>query len=378
MPKDECYWWPNYFFCKGEEFNQFWQDFFEIKPRKLLFILGMGFDQRMNLGLKNIISSIKDSSVQCLLLNFNEGELSPSNDYKDMIINNYNELKGLLRPEYINEVNIKMIDDNRRVGGRIVANLFKDISSIEAFTDIVIDISALPRNIYFPMLVQILDINKTNPLQNGKRRNIHVVVAESSQIDSKIIEQELDEKADYIFLLSGEMKKTSKANKPIVWFPVLGQNRGEQLSRVLELLESSSTYNSFLDLEICPVMPFPSKEPRMPDFLISTYREPFFSSTGIEARNILYCDEQNPFDIYRQIMESGFRYDKALNLIDGCRKVVSTMSSKLISLGALLAAYEGNMAVAYTGAQGYRINGLIDEHSPVDLFEVWLDGEPYE
>ena len=80
----------------------------------------------------------------------------------------------------------------------------------------------------------------------------------------------------------------------------------------------------------------------------------------MEPRNILYAAEKNPFEVYRQIYRTSIHYYDALDAVDGCRVVVSAVSSKLLSIGALLASYElkqkgYRIGISNVESQGYKM-----------------------
>ncbi len=96
----------------------------------------------------------------------------------------------------------------------------------------------------------------------------------------------------------------------------------------------------------------------------------------------MYVSERNPFEVYRQIVNVTDHYQQALRPLGGCKVVVSASSSKLLSLGALLVAYElrTDVGVAHVGSQGF---GMLPEGSGgtaerAELFGLWLEGECYE
>jgi hypothetical protein len=101
----------------------------------------------------------------------------------------------------------------------------------------------------------------------------------------------------------------------------------------------------------------------------------------IEPRNFLYVAEQNPFDIYRAIHNTVHRYKAALETLGGCQVVLSASSSKLLSIGALLAAYElrdKNVGVINVETRGYEIEGDINTlNERTVLFGMWLSGDCY-
>ena len=129
--------------------------------------------------------------------------------------------------------------------------------------------------------------------------------------------------------------------------------------------------------EIAPVLPFPCSNPRRTDNLILEYREVLFDQLRVEATNLIHAPEQNPFGVYREIVSAATHYIDAMEVFDGCKVVLSVLSSKLLSVGTLLAAYDLKQAghtvgVAHVQAEGYSMGDestLSD--SPGDLFEIW-------
>ena len=56
---------------------------------------------------------------------------------------------------------------------------------------------------------------------------------------------------------------------------------------------------------------------------------------------------------------------------------MSAHSSKLLSLGVLLAAYEHKLAVAHVEPTDYDFDQKAVDLEANELFEVWLTGEAY-
>ncbi len=104
------------------------------------------------------------------------------------------------------------------------------------------------------------------------------------------------------------------------------------------------------------------------------------------ARKVIFLffqsAEQNPFEVYRQIHQTVKHYNEALKPLGGCKVAISALSSKLLSIGALLAAYElkgakFSIGIANVEAQGYQIEGDT-ESIKAELFTLWLIGDCYE
>ena len=104
---------------------------------------------------------------------------------------------------------------------------------------------------------------------------------------------------------------------------------------------------------------------------------PLFDELHLDAGNFLYASEQNPYEVYRRLRGAVLRYAKVFKILGGCRVAISPLSSKLMSLGALLAAYElkdldYRVGIAYVEGQGYAMESTV---SKAELFGVWLAGE---
>jgi hypothetical protein len=267
----------------------------------------------------------------------------------------------------------------RRNGDRqAAAFIIKDFEEIKKYTDIIIDISALPRGVYFSLIGKVLTLIDKNEL--NIKPNLFVVVTENAEMDYNIIDEGVDMEINYLHGFYGESDLSSETEKPRIWFPILGENKATHLSRAYS--KFTETKNNLF--EICPTLPFPSNNPRRSDALIIEYHKLLFDEFGIEAQNIMYVPEQNPFEVYIKLTNAIQNYNKSLSVLNGCQASISSFSSKLLSIGTLLTAYDlkGTIGVGVLNvdAEGYTINNVnnlknLNEKS--ELFVTWLTGEPY-
>lgn len=368
--------WDEYFLRSGSDFKDFWYSFTNSKMRDILFILGLGFDPRMNAAIEVVIDAQGIGKRDCLLLEFNEGEDSPSKKYSAYVNANFIRLNRLFKNRgTIIKKNISMISkDKRRIGSRSTARLFLDASDFNGYTDIIIDISALPRVLYFPLIKRLLDLYDDQLLDQTKKPNIHAMVVENPALDSTIQAEGIEDKADYIYGFRGDIELEATADVPRIWMPLIGENRADFLMKIHTLVSPE---------EICPILPFPATSPRRGDNLLMEYRELLLDHLQVEPGNILYVAEHNPFEVYRKIIKTSTKYSKALESIGGCKIIVSATSSKILSIGALLAVYDlgkngFNVGIAHVETRGYemqkplRANALDDKR---ELFSLWLKGE---
>lgn len=368
--------WRDYFLRDGEGFDEFWRAFLAERKRNLLFVLGHGFDARMCDGIERVLNLGGEGTRDVALIAFDEGAESPSQIYLAQRTANGERLEKLVQGRgTIGHRDIKMFsDDNRRIGARSIAQEFASSAEFRSYTDVVVDISALPRSLYMPLLAKLLALFD-GEAKGGEKRNLHVIVSHSPTIDGAIVEEGLEESASYLFgFAAAALESESTSGQPKIWIPVLGKRQPAQLERINQFVMPD---------EICPLLPSPARDPREGDSIMIEYRELLFDQLRVEPRNIIYAAESNPFEVYRQLMRSILHYDRALKPLGGCKVALSAMSSKLASMGVLLAAYElgrrepkVTVGVAHVESQGYRVesNGTAPSTT---LFTMWLSGECY-
>jgi hypothetical protein len=371
--------WRDYVLTKGDAGLAMWRTLFAERERNVLYVLGLGFDERMCAGLDSILRAGGTGRRDVCVLKFEEGPESASRSHGDLRLANEQRLAQLVSSHGcgISERSIALVsEDNRRIGGRSIAKAFANFDEFLGYTDVVVDISALPRGLYFPLIAKLLTMFDQQPT-DGAVRNLHVVVAHSPALDMAIRDEGIDDSATFLHGFSAaEFEREATREQPRIWLPVLGRGQRIQLDRILTLVAPD---------EICPVLPSPAQNPRESDDLILEYRQVLFDQLRVEPRNIIYASEANPFEVYRQIVRSVRQYKRALAPLSGCKAVVSAMSSKLSSLGALLAAYELrdaegadhiDVGVAHVDAQGYALDPASDGEPPT-LYNLSLVGECY-
>jgi len=370
--------WYNYVMESGSRLERFWQTHLNTE-RHLLFVLGKGFDPRMCLSLRSLLSAGGIGRRDVIAVEFDEGASSPSRVYEPLVQANWSALQSLVagRCSLATRLVKMWSDDGRRIGSRSAAGLFSSLLDFKGYTDIVLDISALTRAIYLPLIAKILYIlDEGAEEQRGSKPNFLVVVAEDPMLDCRIQHEGIDDTANYVHHFGGGLEMEATAGFPKVWFPVLGEHKSTQLGRIYDLVMPD---------EIAPLLPSPSLNPRRSDDMLLEYRELLFDRLRVDPSNFMFASERNPFEVYRQIRRAVVHYREALQPLGGCKVVLSTLSTKLLSLGVLLVAYELKRAnidigIAHVECQGYTIESGTkgdggDEQS--ELFGLWLWGECY-
>lgn len=363
--------WEDYIMRGGADHERFWDDHLRAK-RDLLYVVASGFDPRMCDGAESIMKKGGRGKRDCRLIRFYEENDPDAALYADLIRDNTRRLEGMLDQRQIQTVKVpsganKPIDIQRLASGAI-----KD-GDLEAYTDIVVDVSSMQTQTFFPLLGDVLIRLARADSPSGRQPNLFVVVSEDLGIDKAITKSGLDEEASFVHGFLGSASLRTAALVPAIWIPLLGENRGDELELVRKEIKPAET---------CPVVPSPSLDPRRGDRMLLEHRE-LLRRVEADRRSMIYASERNPFDVYRQIYDTVVHYDTVLRPLGDYRFVISPMSSKLMSIGALLAAYELTyeedirQEIALVGASKYYFERPSGPRRP-DLFTVWVSGECYE
>lgn len=344
---------------------------------KVLLIMSKGFDVRMNVTVETLNSLIPGISVECALINFDEGKESSSHEYKDLVDVNMKDLSRIVNEDSIKNFSIKLWQEEgqskRRVGDRRATSIIDEID-LKKYTDIIVDISALPRGIYFSLIGKLLTLIDA---MTESQPNLMVTVAENAMLDQATKDDTPDDLPNFLQGFSGNIDQSSNTgDQPLIWMPILGEGKEHHIRKAYSFLAPSET---------CPILPFPSQDPRRPDALTISYHSLLFDEFIVEQQNIMYVPEQNPFEAYKILTKAILNYYDSLKPIGECRIVLSTFSSKLLSIGTLLAAYELKskdigVGVLNVDSHGYKLDDGIDLQkmkAESKLFLIWLFGAPY-
>ena len=127
---------------------------------------------------------------------------------------------------------------------------------------VVIDVSGLPSAVYFPVIGGLLKASDDQGLQ----RDIQVVVCENPELDQIILEEGVASPGP----ISGfrqRLNPDDTAGVTRVWVPVLGEHQEPYIRSIFDFLAPN---------EVCPVLPFPARNPRRGDDLLRELRNLIF------------------------------------------------------------------------------------------------------
>jgi len=365
--------WDPYSLTPDEEFDVFWRRRIAERSRRVLLVLGKGFDVRA-LETARRIRALTENVTVWLLAFHNGQEDSQARSARTKA--NADGLTKLFDPASIIEIEIDLGGISvTPAASQNTQSAIGGAGSPTGFDDVIVDISAMPRMVAMTTVAVLLRRLDQEHAGGGRNVNLHVTTAESVNADLGASHGSLRDQASFVRGFSGQLDAEATRHLPHVWFPVLGEAQHARLELIHQRVRPD---------EICPVVPFPSREPRRGDEIVYEHREMLFDTFQVEPRNILLACEYNPFEAYKQLFEAMDRYRRALNMLGGCKAFVSPLSSKLLSIAALLACYDhlfGNVpgtrlmvGIPYVETALYA-DPEQEKDEPFRLFSMWIRGE---
>jgi hypothetical protein len=157
-----------------------------------------------------------------------------------------------------------------------------------------------------------------------------------------------------------------------IWIPQLARGRASTLTQI------GATPGNWY--KICPVLPFPARNPRRADDLLTEYQNELVNEWEIDPRDIVYASEKNPLDCYRTLSTLKQRFDRTMDGTYEPRMVLSPLGSKVLAAGAMMAAIEHGMSVQYVETESYDFSATKSSPGePTDmLVHLVLSGPLYQ
>lgn len=353
-----------------DKMKQFWVD--RLKTEKdILLITGLGWDPRMN-AFASALKEYGGVGIRDIhIINYTPSSAFKS-PHEEFITKNTNVLESISKgwaEKRIIEI-ITRDTEGMYVGDREVSKCYMDID-ISKYSEILVDLSSLPKSLYFTLLFVLI---KKSERDYKNQKNIFAIICQNPKFDSQILESVDDTRCLKGF--KGDTGRLSKETIPKIWVPILARNNSECLRKLREATDPEDIY---------PILPFPSGNPREDDDLLLEYSRIFSDEWSLNILNFIYAAEDDPIDVYQSILKLFNNQKEALSPLGGSTFIVSALSSKLSSLGAFMAAFEKNMAIAHAigrhdppkGMEAKYWNNDQMNNFKENLHALWLSGEPY-
>lgn len=337
-----------------------------VAEQKSMYVLGVGFDPRALVGLRRFLSLAHELDPVVALIELPPPSHTSGDTAVELAAVQQAQFEELTASVEVRRVEHRPVQSRSNAGTR-VARALTDPTFREGVGHLVVDISSLPASLYFPVVAAALTAID-RPVA-GFPAELQIVACENALVDAAIQKLGVSDAA-VIGGFPASIALDSEPNGSVIWAPVVGEHAGPAMEAIHGLLNPD---------DVCPVLPFPAMNPRRSDGLILEHQQLVLDTFLVTPGNVIYADERNPFDLYRTLADLQSNYRLALRELEPTEVVVSTHSSKLLSVGALLAAYEYGLPLVAAPAIDYEVdrgalNGA-DEHNQLTC--AWIAGTPY-
>lgn len=343
---------------RGDDVDAFVAQYFGTSDRKSILVAGAGFDPRACI----IADRLRKTNAEIDALLIKEERPNPSQELLDRAAANEAILVTSLAQSQLHSINV-FGSDGAVVGGRNVVNILTQ-KSLRNATDVIVDISALSVGISFPIIRYFVE----QIVEGGDKVNLHLFIAHAPYLDAGIRATASDIPS-YVHGFKGRSTLYDTANAARLWLPQLATGRQRALTKLYDFVDPHDT---------CPILPFPATNPRLGDELAEEYLTELESTWEVDTRNIVYADEGDPLDLYRTILQLDDLRRNVFEETGGSMLILSPLGSKVMALGALLAALDRDLPVAHLESISYDLEASVREAvDPPSLIHVWLEGEVY-
>lgn len=337
--------WDNCIANFDDAVDRFVADYFADASRHVLLVAAAGFDPRS----RHISQMLADTLGDRLSAIFiREERPGASEALIEQADENETALKGIVPDCTVFRVDV-FADDGAPVGGSRIVSLLGQHPVTDDVTDVILDFSALSIGIGFPAAKMLLE-----DCEAAGDRAFHLMLVSNPEMDDKILSVP-SSRAGSVKGFSPPVEAEGLGLAQ-VWIPQLARGRTSALTQIGAAI--GRWY------KICPLLPFPARNPRRADDLLSEYRTELVNEWEVDPRDVVFASERNPLDCYRTLSTLKTRFDRTMKGTYEPRMVLSPVGSKVLAAGALMAAIQHDMAVQYLETETYLFH---PEVTPSDL-----------
>ena len=327
--------WENCIANFDNEVDEFVADYFLESGRRVLLVAAAGFDPRSRRISQMLAGSLGDRLAAYYI---REERPGASETLLRRAEENEQALKAIVPNCRILQFDV-FADDGAPVGGARIVALLEEHGIPADVTDVILDLSALSIGVGFPAARLLLE-----DCEASDDRAFHLMIVSNPEMDDLIASVPWSRPGS----VRGFSPPMGDAGQDLaqVWIPQLARGRMSLLTQVG--IDVGRCY------KICPLLPFPARDPRRADDLLAEYRTALVDEWEVDPRDVVYASEWNPLDCYRTLSTLKARLDRTMQGTYEPRMVLSPVGSKVLAAGALMAAIEHGMAVHYLETEAYQ------------------------
>lgn len=320
--------WENCVAHFDSQVDVFAEEYFGRADVHCLLVAAAGFDPR-SLGIATLLARHLGGRLAGLFIREERG--TPDAVLVAAADLNAKRLRELIPGCHIAAVEI-FGNDNAPVAGVRIASVIGGHSIAAETTDVVLDMTALSIGVAFPAARLLLDHCESRGIA------FHIMIASNPELDDAIASEPGD-RPMAVRGFAGADQSDATLDVARIWVPQLAKGRTAALTDIGRSIRE--TY------KICPVVPFPARDPRRADALIAEYETQLVDEWQVDPRDLVYVSESNPLDCYRTLSTLTKRYSSAVDQVFVPSIILSPVGSRVMAAGALMAAIEHDLPVQY-------------------------------
>lgn len=341
--------WANCITNFDEAVDDFVADYFTDPSRRVLLVAAAGFDPRTR-RISKMLADTLGSRLSAIYVR--EERPGASKALNEQANENERALKGIVPDSIVISIDV-FADDGAPVGGSRIVSRLGQHSVADEVTDVILDLSALSIGIGFPAARMLLE-----DCESTENRSFHLMIVSNPETDDRISSVP-SSRVGSVKGFSPHIEDDAQGLAQ-VWIPQLARGRALALTQIGAAIPSR--------YKICPLLPFPARNPRRADDLLAEYRTELVDEWEVDPRDVVYASERNPLDCYRTLSTLKTRFDRTMKGTYEPRMVLSPLGSKVLAAGALMAAIEHEMAVQYLETESYHFdNDMIGPNEAPDM-----------
>lgn len=338
--------------------GSFVKEYWSLRQGRVLLVGGAGFDAR-TADVARLLSGSLGTRLDGVFIK--EERSDAALGLHQRASGNEHVLRSLCTSTDVHRIEV-FEADGAVMGGRRAAAVAQGLD-LASYADVVVDLSALSVGTAFPLVRTLWEI-----LEQGYHQNcrLHLMVSASPGIDEGI-EHHYGEHVETIHGFTGGWGLDERARAAKAWLPQLRLGRTKVLGRIYEHITPHA---------VLPVIPFPATDLKLGDKLLEQYQGLLEGAWDVDPRNLVVADERLPLDYYRTVLGvARFRQQTFGDGLPGSVVVLTPMGSKVLALGALLAAIELDLPVMYVETRAFGIPSDAPRSSS-ELVHIWLHPTP--
>jgi hypothetical protein len=320
--------WENCVAHFNAQVDVFAKEYFSQADVHCLLVAAAGFNPH-SIGIATLLAGHLGDRLSGLFVREERG--TPDAGLVTLADQNAERLRALVPGCEIAAVDI-FGNDNAPVAGARIASVIRDYDIADETTDIVLDMTALSIGVAFPAARLLLDHCESRGIA------FHIMIASNPELDDAIASEPAD-RPMAVRGFAGTDHSDATLEIARIWVPQLAKGRSAALTDIGRSI--GDTY------KICPVVPFPARDPRRADALITEYGTQLIDEWQVDPRDLVYVSESNPLDCYRTLSTLTKRYADAVDQIFVPSIILSPVGSRVMAAGALMAAIEHDLPVQY-------------------------------